>query len=118
MEFRESLRKPMPNAPKRTSPRVVPAFTIQTLQKNTIVQPPPKAGAYLKRPPKLPTRFRRFYIRGDLPISMGFDAGGNKVAWKVGFLYNVLLLASGKRSVFGFNLKRINIRTFTRENEI
>nr|CAD7445521.1 unnamed protein product [Timema bartmani] len=86
-KFREDLRKPMPgglnkfeNIPKL---RVVPAFTIQTLQKNTIVECPPKSGAFNERPPKLPTAFRRFYERGDFPISMEFDTYGYKIAWKV-----------------------------------
>nr|CAD7202384.1 unnamed protein product [Timema douglasi] len=86
-KFREDLRKPMPgelskfeNIPKL---RIVPAFTIQTLQKNTIVECPPKSGAFNERPPKLPTAFRRFYERGDFPISMEFDTYGYKIAWKV-----------------------------------
>jgi len=69
---------------KRATPRVVPAFTIQALQRDVIVQPPPKAETYLERPPKLPTQLRRFYLRGDLPIATEFDTyGKNKITWKV-----------------------------------
>jgi len=69
---------------KRATPRVVPAFTIQALQRDVIVQPPPKAETYLGRPPKLPTQLRRFYLRGDLPIATEFDTyGKNKITWKV-----------------------------------
>lgn len=82
-EFRKSLRRPMPSVPKRATPRVVPAFTIQALQKDVTVKPPPKAGAFIERPPKAPTQFRRFYIRGDFPIGTEFDTYGNKIAWKV-----------------------------------
>lgn len=63
---------------------MVPAFTIQALQRDVIVQPPPKAETYLQRPPKLPTQLRRFYLRGDLPIATEFDTyGKNKIIWKV-----------------------------------
>jgi hypothetical protein len=82
-EFRKSLRRPMPSASKRATPRVVPAFTIQALQKDVTVIPPPKAGTFVQRPPKAPTQFRRFYMRGDFPVGMEFDTYGNKIAWKV-----------------------------------
>jgi hypothetical protein len=82
-EFRQSLRRSMPSAYKRATPRVVPAFTIQALQKDVTVKPPPKAGAFVVRPPRGATQFRRFYIRGDFPIGMEFDTYGNKIAWKV-----------------------------------
>ncbi|PNF40817.1 Parkin coregulated gene protein [Cryptotermes secundus] len=73
----------MPSVPKRATPRVVPAFTIQALQKDVTIIPPPKAGAFVERPRKAPTQFRRFYIRGDFPIGTEFDTYGNKIAWKV-----------------------------------
>jgi hypothetical protein len=79
--FRESLRRSMPNAPKRATRRVVPAFTVQTLQKNVVVQPPPTAGVFLERPLKVPTKFRRFYTRADFPVAMGSKA--NRLSWKV-----------------------------------
>jgi hypothetical protein len=69
---------------KRATPRMVPAFTIQALQRDVTVEPPPKAGTYLERPPKLPTQLRRFYLRGDLPVATEFDTyGKNKITWKV-----------------------------------
>ncbi|XP_021920872.1 parkin coregulated gene protein homolog [Zootermopsis nevadensis] len=81
--FRQNLRRPMPTAPKRILRRVVPAFTIQTLQENITVQPLPRPDASLKRSPKLATKFRRFYTCGDFPIATVFDTRGIKVAWKV-----------------------------------
>jgi hypothetical protein len=44
-------------------------------------QPPPKAGAYNRRFIR-PSEFRRFYDRGDLPVSVG-HATGSKIIWKV-----------------------------------
>jgi len=44
--------------------------------------PPPKAGATRKRP-VLPSEFRKFYDRGDLPIQVFHGAVGGKIAWKV-----------------------------------
>eukprot|EP00920_Eleutheroschizon_duboscqi_P033515 GHVT01080657.1.p1 GENE.GHVT01080657.1~~GHVT01080657.1.p1 ORF type:complete len:287 (-),score=33.65 GHVT01080657.1:4129-4989(-) len=43
---------------------------------------PPRAGAY-KRRPILPSEFRRFYDRGDLPISVFHGGSANKISWKV-----------------------------------
>lgn len=83
-KFRQNLRRPMPTATKSTKARVVPAFTIQALQKNVTVQPPPKAGALFKRPPKLTTKFRRLYTCRDIPIAIVYDTSGMKLAWKVG----------------------------------
>ena len=34
------------------------------------------------REPK-PSSFRKYYERGDFPISIEFDTKGNKIAWKV-----------------------------------
>jgi hypothetical protein len=44
--------------------------------------PPPRAGATAKRP-VIPSEFRRFYDRGDLPIQIMHGAVGGKIAWKV-----------------------------------
>mmetsp|Transcript_76871 Transcript_76871/g.159931 ORF Transcript_76871/g.159931 Transcript_76871/m.159931 type:complete len:312 (+) Transcript_76871:231-1166(+) len=44
--------------------------------------PPPKAGAVKQRPVPV-SEFRRFYDRGDLPISVFHGAVGGKIAWKV-----------------------------------
>jgi len=45
-------------------------------------KPPPKAGAFQRRPIKA-SEFRRFYDRGDLPIQIFHGAVGGKIAWKV-----------------------------------
>ncbi|KAK9877902.1 hypothetical protein WA026_020128 [Henosepilachna vigintioctopunctata] len=69
-EFRLSLRKPMPNAARpKTGCRIVPAFTIQSNQKNTCVAPPPRCYALCERPPPK-TMFRQRYKRGDFPIAL------------------------------------------------
>jgi hypothetical protein len=44
--------------------------------------PPPKAGALQRRRAE-PTEFRRFYERGDLPISVEHRANGSRISWKV-----------------------------------
>lgn len=83
-EFRMTLRRPLPGAAAKCGrgPRVVPAFTIQSLQRDTVVEGPPRCGAYKQRPLR-PTVFRKYYRRGDFPISMETDSSGNKIAWKV-----------------------------------
>ncbi|KAL0231054.1 hypothetical protein GEMRC1_010459 [Eukaryota sp. GEM-RC1] len=43
---------------------------------------PPVAGAF-KRRPIAPTEFRRFYDRGDLPVSIDHSGVGNKVHWRI-----------------------------------
>ncbi|CAH0771898.1 unnamed protein product [Bemisia tabaci] len=85
-QFRESLRRPTPgpNPTKRAAsyPRVVPAFTIQAYQRNTVTDAPPKSKR--SRQHKVGnTAFRKYYARGDFPISMEFDTYGNKISWKV-----------------------------------
>lgn len=78
-QFRDSLKKPLPGA-KGKPGRLVPAFTIQAMQKDTRVIPPPKLSAVEARP--VPnSRFRDNYHRGNLPISM--EAKGGNVKWKV-----------------------------------
>ncbi|GLV34002.1 uncharacterized protein CBL_11115 [Carabus blaptoides fortunei] len=83
-EFRMTLRRPLPGAAGKygREPRVVPAFTIQSLQRDTVVARPPRCGAYKQRPLR-PTMFRKYYRRGDFPISMETDSSGNKIAWKI-----------------------------------
>ncbi|XP_037950044.1 parkin coregulated gene protein homolog [Teleopsis dalmanni] len=51
----------------RQAPRVVPAFSYQALQKNTIVLPPPKINVYQARPVKQ-TNFEIYVLRGDIPV--------------------------------------------------
>lgn len=79
-EFRATLHKPLPNAPKPQGCRIVPAFTIQSMQRGTCVLPPPKCNPLQEVPPK-PTNFRTNYKRGDFPIAL--EASGTKVSWKV-----------------------------------
>jgi len=43
---------------------------------------PPKAGAFVSRS-SAPTQFRKFYERGDFPVSIDHDAKGMKICWKV-----------------------------------
>ncbi|XP_029166049.1 parkin coregulated gene protein homolog [Nylanderia fulva] len=80
-EFWTEIRKDIPRYKKR-KPRVVPAFTIQALQENTVVPKPPPCGLYKPRPPK-PSTFRKFYKRGVFPISLENDGYGQKINWKV-----------------------------------
>lgn len=79
-EFRSTLRKPLPNAPKQKGCRLVPAFTIQSLQKGTCVIPPPKSNPFQEKPPK-PTNFKSNYKRGDFPIVL--ESKATRIAWKV-----------------------------------
>lgn len=80
-EFWTEVRKHIPQYQKK-KPRVVPAFTIQALQENTVVAKPPRCGLYKPRPPK-PSTFRKFYMLGVLPISLENDSYGTKLCWKV-----------------------------------
>ncbi|RDD46859.1 Parkin coregulated gene protein-like protein [Trichoplax sp. H2] len=66
------------------SPKNVPAegFTVKAAMKNSKVKPPPISGAY-KEKSSVPTKFRKYYERGDFPVSIEHDAKGNKIAWKV-----------------------------------
>ncbi|XP_050347161.1 parkin coregulated gene protein homolog [Nymphalis io] len=82
-DFRSSLKKPSPNYPYKTRKcRIVPAFTIQAMQKNTKVLPPPKCGVFDPLPPK-PTMFRSCYQRGEFPVCIEFTTSGKRLAWKV-----------------------------------
>lgn len=72
----------MPGAENVPRPRVVPAFTIQSLQRGTVVKGPPSCGTF-KPKPHSPTPFRKYYKRGDFPISMETDSSGYKLSWKV-----------------------------------
>lgn len=74
---------------KTQTPRIVPPFSIQSLQKNTKVIPPNRYSkcdldsiCSLNKRPK-GTSFRMYYERGDLPIKMDYIAGGFKVLWTV-----------------------------------
>ena len=64
--------------------RVVPAFTIEVWQRNTIPIPAPCAGAFKPRRTK-PTTFRMYYERGDFPLILEPVVRGFKIIWKVSF---------------------------------
>ncbi|XP_074393473.1 parkin coregulated gene protein isoform X5 [Zonotrichia albicollis] len=57
-------------------------FSIKAMMKNSVVRGPPPAGSVKERPAKH-TAFRKFYERGDFPIAVQHECGGNKIAWKV-----------------------------------
>ncbi|XP_049856925.1 parkin coregulated gene protein isoform X2 [Schistocerca gregaria] len=76
-EFRESLRQ------KGRKKRVVPGFTVQSLQSGVVVQGPPRVSAVRPRQTPKESIFRKAYLRGDLPISLAFDTYGTKLTWKV-----------------------------------
>ena len=84
--------------------RVVPPFSVQSIQRNTIVRQPPRNSATKERPPNGETNFRRCenggvglqpflvdilfrraYLRGDFPLVLSHTAKGCKLVWKVGF---------------------------------
>ena len=65
--------------------RLVPAFSVSSLQRNTSVTPPPVCAAFKPRPPARST-FRQSYDRGDFPISLKHDGRGNRISWKVNCL--------------------------------
>lgn len=60
----------------------MPAFSIQSYQRGVVVEKPPKPREK-ERHAAGNTAFKRFYIRGDFPISMEFSSFGYKIAWKV-----------------------------------
>jgi hypothetical protein len=47
----------------------------------------PKCGSVAVRPNPPNTEFRRFYERGDLPIAIEHSGVGNKIQWKVCYLF-------------------------------
>ncbi|XP_011553288.2 parkin coregulated gene protein homolog [Plutella xylostella] len=84
-EFRCSLRKPSPTYPHKDRAkkvRTVPAFSIQSLQRNTRVEPPPRCHIFDPVPPK-PTLFKRSYMRGEFPVAVEFGSCGKTLVWKV-----------------------------------
>lgn len=67
---------------KKQSPRLVPPFSIQSLQKNTKVM----SYSYFNRNRKLSkkprrTSFRMHYERGDLPLRLEYFNGGWRIMW-------------------------------------
>jgi len=74
------------------------AFTLAVNSPNVALSPPPKCtnrrqgcDPFANSPnanspfvnTSAPTEFRRFYERGDFPLSVEHDTRGNKLAWKV-----------------------------------
>ncbi|CAK6970052.1 parkin coregulated gene protein-like [Scomber scombrus] len=59
-----------------------PGFTVKASMKNSVVEGPPAAGAFQKRPSK-PTTFRSFYERGEFPIALQHKPARNRIVWKV-----------------------------------
>lgn len=82
--FRVGLRKPLPctTGVRQQRIRTVPAFTIQSMQSHTKVEPPKRVDPTKAEKPK-PSLFRKHYLRGDFPINLEFDTYGNKVGWRV-----------------------------------
>ncbi|XP_011502927.1 PREDICTED: parkin coregulated gene protein homolog [Ceratosolen solmsi marchali] len=63
--------------------RIVPAFTIQALQANTVVASPPRISLFKERPAKISV-FRKYYERGMFPLTLEVDGGaGLHVTWKL-----------------------------------
>lgn len=79
-EKRASLR--MQELLKRQSPRLVPPFSIQSLQKNTKVMPYSFFNRNRKssKKPRF-TSFRMHYERGDLPLRLEYFPGGVRIMW-------------------------------------
>lgn len=61
--------------------RTVPAFSLQSIQKNTITGAPPHCVPIEKKLDST-SSFRTYYSRGDFPIAMEFKSVGNKISWK------------------------------------
>ncbi|XP_022918394.1 parkin coregulated gene protein homolog [Onthophagus taurus] len=79
-EFRQSLHKPLPNSPPLPKEcRLVPAFTIQAIQRGTCVIPPPKCNPFRVRPAK-PSSFKSNYDRGEFPLGV---SSSKEITWKV-----------------------------------
>jgi len=68
---------------------------------------PPLSRAYKPRDEVVPSNFRRFYDRGDLPIAIEHAPVVNKVAWKVSSSF--VDMACGLRQAFKVIL-RPNVR--------
>jgi hypothetical protein len=83
-------QNPSPELTHKSVPHVAPKSgtggTCSSLMKGTVTKTPdvgpPKANAFKPRPIP-PTEFRRFYERGDLPISIAHRPTGNCLDWKV-----------------------------------
>lgn len=80
MEKNKSLRAQ--ELLKKQSPRFVPPFSIQSLQKNTKVIPYNYFNRNRKstKKPRF-TSFRMHYERGDLPLRLEYFPGGVRILW-------------------------------------
>lgn len=69
---------------KKQAPRLVPPFSIQSLQKNTKVIPYNNfnRNRKLEKKPRC-TSFRIHYERGDLPLRLEYFPGGARINWTV-----------------------------------
>uniref|UniRef100_U3KCG1 Parkin coregulated n=1 Tax=Ficedula albicollis TaxID=59894 RepID=U3KCG1_FICAL len=67
---------------KKDKQQACEGFSIRAMMKNSVVRGPPPAGSVKQRPAKR-SAFRKFYDRGDFPIAVQHECGGNKIAWKV-----------------------------------
>lgn len=67
---------------RNQSARLVPPFSIQSLQKNTKVMPYSifnRNRTMTKKPRR--TSFRMHYERGDLPLRLEYFSGGARILW-------------------------------------
>lgn len=82
-EFRLTLQKPLANAPQIRKHRLVPAFTVQAMQRGTSVLPPPKCYPFREQPSRC-TNFKMNYSRGEFPLTL--EPNKTSVTWKVSLL--------------------------------
>lgn len=91
------------------TPRFVPPFSIQSLQKNTKVTPYScfnRNRKIVKKPRR--TSFRMHYERGDLPLKLEYFPGGSRILWtmdlnKLNFHLYLPLFFDGKKNDFCTN---------------
>lgn len=77
----------MSSVAKKSSvkPRVVPAFTVQSQQRNTVTARPPHTDVFKPelKPSGKTTLFRKLYDRGDFPIQLEHIVRGIRLQWKI-----------------------------------
>lgn len=82
--YRLMMMRPSSGHLQLKSVRIVPPFSIESLQKNTKVLEPPKPCGKAHNQTETRSRtFRMYYERGDLPIRMEYLTGGDKISWTV-----------------------------------
>jgi len=62
--------------------RVVRGFSVESWQKDTITDCPPRAGSTRPRCP-MPTLFRKCYDRGEFPMMVDQNCNGKTILWKI-----------------------------------